>query len=132
MKVKILFNQETVEIICNALGIEILTTEKGVKSINQNGTIILLDDIIAFHKDIGAITNIEQLYAVKEEIKIGTIMIAIDPCTMNDGTGKDALVVGKEYVVERVDNLWFDIYSEVDDAHSFPLDDYKDVLKIKQ
>lgn len=130
MKPKVLFTKETTEFICNALGIEILTTENGTKCINQNGIIIFLDDIIGFHKDIGAITDIRTLVVPEKEIKVGTMMVAIDPCTMSPSR-KDALIVGKEYMVHYVNNHSFCICSEIDDTHIFFLDSCKGFLRIK-
>lgn len=58
-------------------------------------------------------------------LKIGTKLIAIDDCQMEDGSGP-ALVVGKEYKVEKVyqyeydtDLDSFDITSEKGSSHNY-------------
>lgn len=52
----------------------------------------------------------------------GDVLVAIDACTMRDGSG-DALVVGKEYVVCGIDNGLMAVRSELYDEHMFDMDE---------
>ena len=51
--------------------------------------------------------------------KVGDVLIAIDPCVMNDEDGEEALTVGKEYSVNRVEGKYFSVASDIDSDHLF-------------
>jgi hypothetical protein len=59
-------------------------------------------------------------------LEIGDILIAKDPCTMEDDQG-DALIVGKQYTILEMNHLGeFLITSEVYEDHWFDKIDYVD------
>lgn len=69
------------------------------------------------------------------KIEKGTKLIAIDPCEMEDEEGNStiekALIVGKEYIVLRIDEdrsegICIVIQSEIDDSHYFETASLKD------
>ena len=64
-------------------------------------------------------------------IEVGTVLIAKDPCVMEE-TGKNALIVGKEYPVDYMNTIYFGIKSEVDEKHIFGFDEYKSFFKVKK
>jgi hypothetical protein len=67
-----------------------------------------------------------------KEIKKGTVLIAIHPCKMIYRKVKpNALIVGKEYVVDMVTSEEFRIKSEVSERHYFNFNDYIKYFKIK-
>jgi hypothetical protein len=62
-------------------------------------------------------------------LKIGDILIAKDPCTMEDqeNQNKDALIVGKQYTILEMNYLGeFLITSEIYEDHWFDKVDYLD------
>lgn len=67
------------------------------------------------------------------KIKKGTKLIAIDPCEMDYGTfaSVNALIVGKEYTILRIDEdrpegSRIIIQSEIDNNHYFQIAELKD------
>lgn len=102
-----------------------IAKEYGYESFEQ------FDDKSTFcydHATPGIIDKIAERYhelmSEKEPIKTklikkGTQLIAIDECKM-DFTGENALVVGKSYRVNNIENDWFEIVSEVGE-HSFKI-----------
>lgn len=60
-----------------------------------------------------------------KDLKIGTILKAINPCLMKD-SGKEALIVGQEYVIIDFFINDFVVKSEVDDNHFFNVNKYEE------
>jgi hypothetical protein len=65
-------------------------------------------------------------------LEIGDILIAKDPCTMEDIEG-DALIVGKEYSIKSIENNSFFITSEIYEEHWFDIPTYTDFfIRVKE
>lgn len=65
-------------------------------------------------------------------MKINDVLIAIDPCTMEDIEG-DALIVGKEYSIKSIENNSFLITSEIYEEHWFDIPTYRDFfIRVKE
>lgn len=76
----------------------------------------------------------EQIAGFKEnlpQIKAGDILIAIDPCVMRESE-TFALIVEKEYIVQRVMGNGFAIKSELFEDHYFYVNEYSEYFKLKQ
>lgn len=53
----------------------------------------------------------------------GRLLVAIDPCNMNDDPERSALIVGKSYSPSKTDKYGtFTIKSEIDPVHQFTKD----------
>jgi len=63
------------------------------------------------------------------KLQKGDILVAKDVCRMNNASGEEALIIGKEYVVDEVDEKYntFTITSELG-RHSFDIEDEHDGL----
>lgn len=63
----------------------------------------------------------------------GDILIATDPCTMDDlEDNKDALTVGKEYKIESVEGQTFKIYDDQNEIHGFDIPTYREFFIRKE
>lgn len=69
------------------------------------------------------------------QIRKGTILIATDPCIMED-TGKPSLTIGKEYMVigynNDIEKYHLCIIDDENEEHYFPIKDYKEFFNIKE
>jgi hypothetical protein len=62
-------------------------------------------------------------------MKIGDIVIAIDPCEMDDGD--EALTVGKSYEIKTNDKVYFSILNDDLEEHFFRKDTFDEFFKLK-
>jgi hypothetical protein len=68
---------------------------------------------------------------MSNKIQKGTVLIATNPCKMIHSR-KNALIVGKEYIVIGITSEGFIIKSKVNDFHLFFFNDYVRFFKIKE
>lgn len=54
-------------------------------------------------------------------MKVGDILIAIDPCKMRPG-GENALTVGKRYKITNINNEYIEIIDDAKVNHSYNLE----------
>ena len=64
-----------------------------------------------------------------EQVEIGTKLIAINECKMDDNE-ENALIIGKSYVVNSVNRLYITINSEIDEMHQFYITELNEFFKI--
>lgn len=74
---------------------------------------------------------------MSKRIKVGTTLIAIDECIMDkfkedDRLGPKTLTIGKEYIVNKVDEVgYISITDDEGHAHGFHKKDIPEFFKLK-
>lgn len=63
-------------------------------------------------------------------MKVGDIIIAIDPCKMDDG--EEALTVGEKYRINSIDKVYFTIMNDDLREHFFRNDTFDEFFKLRQ